>query len=303
MARNTYEPWVPEEWDSQVLQRVNQVSVMEQYATRIDMTSDTMWVPRSAGVDIDVIPKGTAYSEDVNLNDTVLLNTSKFGRGVRIAEEDIQDISANLIGAKQLDWGTSYAKAIDNACIGTSASGSPSTATPFNSVYYALGQTNASTGYTSAANITSFATATYDSLNTAAKIHETSDFFDMSRSIVIMHPIFRYLLRGIKDSQARPVFIDAAAGDSAPPNLFGLPVRYSLGARVSGVATQSPTGSYLLVFCNPGYLKFGVRSGPETQLILPQYSNTDEALLKLRARRGFAVGHERAFSVYVYTGS
>jgi HK97 family phage major capsid protein len=305
MARNTYEPWIPEEWDSDVYMRVRQTSVVESYGSRVDMSSDTMWVPRSAGVDIDITPKGTAYGEDTNLNDTVLLTTSKFTRGIRVAEEDVADINSHLIASKQRDWGTSYAKAIDNACFATTASGAPSTSTPFNSIYYSLTQTNSATNYTANTNITQGGTATptYDNLNTTLKLHETSDFFDFSTSIVIMHPIFRFLLRSIKDGQSRPIFIDSTDGQNTPPTFFGLPVRYSLGARTSGTVTQNPTAAYLLIFANPGYLKLGVRSGPETQYIPPEYSTTDEGFLKLRARRGFAIGHEKAFAIYVYSGT
>ena len=35
MARTTFEAWIPEEYDSAVVQQVNQMSAIEGYATRI----------------------------------------------------------------------------------------------------------------------------------------------------------------------------------------------------------------------------------------------------------------------------
>jgi hypothetical protein len=93
-----------------------------------------------------------------------------------------------------------------------------------------LTQSNANTGYTANTNITTSATATYSVLNNALKLHEVSDYFDITRSIVICHPIFRSLLRGIVDNQNRPIFIEYNTPDiETSATLFGLPIKYSLG--------------------------------------------------------------------------
>src|SRR5262245_56869365 len=121
MARNVYDDWIPEEMDSDVVQRVNQVSVVENWASRAPMNSDTKQVPRSAGVDVEFIAKGGTYGEDTSSNTDVTLIARKFGKAIRVAEEDIDDTLPALIAAKQRDWATSYAKALDNACLGTTA--------------------------------------------------------------------------------------------------------------------------------------------------------------------------------------
>src|SRR3546814_16478934 len=93
MARNTFEDWIPEEWDSQVIMRVNQVSVIESEARPYPMATDTRHIPRSAGVEVSGVSKGSAYDEDTSTNDDVLLTAKKAGRAIRIADEDLQDRS------------------------------------------------------------------------------------------------------------------------------------------------------------------------------------------------------------------
>lgn len=301
-VRNNYDNWIPEEFGSDVLMRVSQVSAIETHASRIPMGSQTKSVPRSAGIGVDFTAKGAAYGEDVSVNDQVILNAQKFTKAMRVAEEDLDDSLANILATKQKEWATSYAKAIDNSCLATTAA--PSATVPFASVYYALTQTNANTGYTGNANLiqTVAATpATYDQLNSALSKVEVGDYFDESRMLVIAHPSFRASFRGLKDSQGDPIFRDVTNPDiTTNGTLFGIPLRWSLGARTSATATSAPTGNPLIVFANLDYALLGIRSGPESAFA-PADSGvgflTDEALLKMRARRGFVVGNENAFSV------
>ena len=131
MARNTLEAWIPEEWEtSRVVQSITQISAVEALSARIPMGSDTKHVPRTAGMDVAVVAKGGTYGEDTSLNDEVLLSAVKFGKAARIAEEDIDDSVANVIEAKMIGWGKSYAKLIDNASLAVSAA-SNGTTVPF----------------------------------------------------------------------------------------------------------------------------------------------------------------------------
>lgn len=298
MARQDFDVWIPEEWDGPVIQRVNQVSAVEALARREPMGTDTKHVPRSGGMDVAVVAKGAAYGEDTNTNDDILLTARKVGKVLRVADEDINDVNyVSIIESKQRDWATSYAKFIDNATLGTSAVGNGTTI-PFSSVYYQLTQTNAATGYTANANITA-AAVTYAGLSTALGIYEQSDYFDEGDTIVIAHPIFKQSLRGVLDTQNRPIFQEGDGGGH--DRLFGYPIRYSLGARKHATATSSPTGNPLLVIANRQFLVLGVRSGPESKTAGADTGAaflTDEALLKMRARRGFNIGHENAFSVF-----
>jgi len=299
MARNVFDDWIPEEMDSDVIARVNQVSVVERWASRAPMNTDTKNVPRSAGVDVEYIAKGAAYGEDTSVNNLVILLARKFGKAIRIAEEDVDDTLPALIAAKQRDWATSYGKALDNATLGTSAA--EGTGVPFTSVYKAIRTTNANTGYTANANYVSAATATgvtYTLLSQVLKLVENSDYFDLPRMRIIAHPAFRDDFRLVRDTAGNPIFLQGLAG--TPDTLFGLPVGWSLGAKTSATMGQAPAGLPLLICGNMDYLRLGVRSGPESVFIDGRAglgALTDESILKLRSRRGFAVGHEAAFSV------
>jgi HK97 family phage major capsid protein len=143
MARQTYEAWLPEDRQSAVIGRITQTSAVEQYANRVPMNTNTKAYPRSAAMGVDEVPKGSAYGEDVSPNDEIILNAKKFGKVVRIAEEDIDDNVIDLINDRKLAWATAYAKFIDNAALGTNAA--PGVGVPFDSVYHRVTTADAST--------------------------------------------------------------------------------------------------------------------------------------------------------------
>lgn len=303
MARNTMEAWIPEEYEtSRVIQGINQISAVEALASRIPMGSDTKHVPRTAGMGVDVVAKGGAYGEDTSLNDEVLLSAVKFGKAARIAEEDIDDSVANVIEAKMIGWGKSYAKMIDNATLAVSAA-SNGTTVPFTSLYQLLATTDATLGYTGGTNITTAASTgapSYAEFSTAIAGVEAGDYFDPGNMVAIAHPAFRKSLRGVLDSQNRPIFMEGLSG--TPDTIFGVQVRWSLGARLSTTATPTPTGRPICAFVNPELMLLGVRSGPESVFIDGRdglSALTDESILKMRARRGWAYGHPNGASILV----
>ncbi|WP_297699630.1 phage major capsid protein [Mycobacterium sp.] len=316
-TRNTFEAWIPEDFGSNVIQRVTQVSALEAYAQKVPMGTQTRSTPRSAGVGVGMVSKGGTYSEDASTNDEVVLRVQKFGQAIRIAEEDIDDSLADIVNAKTVDWATAYAKTLDNACLAvTAAKGTSGCA--FDSLYYLLTQADASTGYSANANITASATgapatgAVYGDLSTVAGIYEGGDYFDEADSIVIAHPRFKRILRGVLDAQSRPIFQEGSTGvpggaqGQTADTVFGYRVHWSLGAKTSAVPTPTPTGNPLMVIGNPRYLLLGVRSGPETVFIDGRNglaALTDESILKMRSRRAFAPGVEQAFSIYEYKGA
>jgi HK97 family phage major capsid protein len=313
MVRNVYDDWIPEEMDSDVIQRVNRVSAVEAFASRVPMGSDTKQVPRSAGVDVEVIPKGGVYGEDTSSNTDVTLIARKFGKAIRIAEEDINDSLASIVSSKQRDWSTSYAKMLDNAALAVTAN-TNGTTVPFTSVYNALTNADAEVGYSANANHVATTTAvpvSYDNLSAVLAKVETGDYFDLPSMRVISHPAYREAMRGVKDTQGQPIFIQGHAGPEGrtPDTLFGIPIAWSLGARTSATATSAPAGAggakgvagnNLLFVVNEDYLRLGIRSGPETVFIDGRGglgALTDESILKLRSRRGFALGNAFAAAV------
>lgn len=309
MTRNNYDHWIPEEYGSDVLMRVNQTSAVEAHGQRIPMGTQTRSTPRSGGISVGMVSKGGTYSEDTTTNDEVILNVQKFGQAVRVAEEDINDSLANIVAAKQKDWATSYAKILDNAALAvTAAKGSSGCA--FDSLYYTITQSDSTIGYTGNANLTQTASGapaiTYANLNTVAGLYETGDFFDEAETIVIAHPTYKKLVRGIVDGNSRPIFQEGSSGfpgggtAATPDRIFNYPVFWSLGAKTATAPTSAPTGNPLLIIGNPMYLLLGIRSGPESVFIDGRNglgALTDESILKMRSRRGFAVGAASAFSI------
>lgn len=304
MARANVDAWIPEERGSAVLARVNANSGIEALARREPMRTDTKTVPRSGNIDVDVIPKGGAYGEDASVSDEVVLKARKFGTAIRLAEEDIADLrdggAANVVAIKQADWATAYARKLDNACLGVTTAENGTTV-PFTSVYASIMAADAGLGYTAGANrvaTAAGAAVSYDNLSAVLGLAEGGDFFDPSKVVVIAHPSFMGVLRGVKDAQGSPVFVQGLAG--TPNTLFGYSIAFSAGARTSAVATSAPTGNPLLVVANRDALVLGVRSGPESFSISGDTglsALTDEAIIKMRSRRGFALGHPRAAAV------
>jgi HK97 family phage major capsid protein len=309
MARATFEAWLPEEKDSSVMTRIAATSAVEALARRLPMNSTTKSFPRSGGMDVAEVAKGAAYGEDTSTNDEVVLTAKKFGKAIRIAEEDIDDSVANIIDSKKTDWASSYARFIDNATLGTSAA--VGAGVPFTSVYRAVTTADAATGYVANANHVSSGAAgavSYANLSSALAKVEGGDSFDESDVVVIAHPSFKETLRGVLDSQNRPIFVEGLAG--TPSTLFGYPVRWSVGAKVTATATSKPpvaalgvkgtAGNPLLIVGSRSALMLGVRSGPESVVIDGRdgaSALTDETILKVRARRGFAVAYPDAFAV------
>ena len=302
MARAVVDSWIPEEFGSQAITTATQNSAVEKLAKPVPMASETKLTPRSGGVVAGAVAKGSAYGEDSSTNDYVLLTAVKFGNVIRVAEEDLNDSIVDILTTKKTDWANSYAKLIDNACLGVTAVGNGTAATPFNSVYYSVTVADANSGYTAGANLTQTGVATpatYAQISAALGKAEAGNYFDDSKLVIIAHPSFKGALRGLADSQNRPLFLTSIV-DGTPDTLMGYPVVYSLGARTNATASANPTGNPLMIFGNSDFLLLGQRSGMESA-IAPADSGagflTDEALLKLRVRRGFAVGAPGAFSV------
>lgn len=305
-AADNFDQWIPEEMDSAVIQRVNQVSAVMAWGRHTPMGSATKKVPRSSGMEVKTLNKSGQYTASNDENDDVLLTARKHTGLLTVAEEDLNDSAADIIAAKEIDWATSYGKYFDNATLAVSAAENSPTI-PYTSVYKALKTTNATTGYTANDNIIGTVTAgavEYDELSEALGRYEEGDYFDETLSVVIAHPTFRKQLRQIKDDQGQPIFVRGQGGDAGTPDtVFDLPVKWSNGCRVSAVATQAPTGAPIMVFANKDFLIIGDRANVETQPIPAAISTTDEANVKIRDRKGFAIGHEKAFAILVDDGS
>lgn len=296
MARQNVDAWIPEEFGSSVLQIVNTVSAVSALARKEPMAYETKMVPRAGNVDVNVTAKGTAYTESAATDGEVLLTARKFTGLIRLAEEDIADLPENIVAIRQQDWAKGYAVALDNACLGVTGTENGSTV-PFTSVYKTLATADATENYTAGANIVKSAGApTYAQLSATLAIVEQGQYF--GELVVIASPAFRSALRSIVDLQGRPIFIQGDA--STPDTLFGLPITWSRGAVASATNSNNPTGHPLLVVAEKNFLILGERSGPESAVVngfTGASALTDEALVKMRARRAFQLGHANAAAI------
>lgn len=319
MARNDIDGtgWLVEQKDSEVVKAFAHTSAWEKATRPVTMTANTVRIPRIEDMDVDVIPKGGAYGEDASSADTVAISAAKFGKALRIAEEDVDDDKlADYLDLKKQSAASSFAKKFDNAAIGTNAVDNNSTV-PFTSLYKALTTADASTGYTANANhiqsIGAGGVVTYDLLSQLLGVAEGSSFYDETAMSFIAHPAFKGALRGIKDSQNRPIFFSDVNGQSVIDRIFGIQVFWSNGARVTATALTTPTGSGitpsgvkgtagnpLLALVNKPYAVTGNRT-PFESVLIPGRDGlgglTDEDILKVRTRKAAGVTNPKAHAI------
>ena len=293
--------WIPIEWDSEIIMRVLKASAIEATAQRHTMNTSTKRILRQQGYNVTV---GKQYVRDDSDLDYVTLTARRFMGQSVLDEDDVADADmiVDTIAARALDWGVSYATALDNACLGVTATENGTTA-PFTSVYKAVRTTTSAEGYTADANYVNHAgaaSAAYDDLSGCLRRVETSDYWDENNALIIANPAFRDVLRRVKDNNGTPIFVQGQGADSGQPDrLFGVEIFWSRGAKTSNKVGPSPEGNPLLVFVgNRDLLKLGVRSGPESRFdVSSAQDDVDEMAVKFRSRRGFKVGHTKAFAV------
>lgn len=300
------EAWIVEEQGSDVLRKIQETSAVERIAKKYTMRSDSYQVPRSGGVDLGTVDKGGAYGIEETDYDKITLTAHKFGAVFTLNHEDLQDPELSAIENIRIDWADAYARNFDNACLGVSGAQNHAAGRPFVSAYRSLRTSNPETGYVADDNYILAGTGGlgYDELSEVLGKVEQGDYFDQSGLKVIAHPAAKQALRQIKDNEGRPIFVEhtntGGGGAAATATVFGLPVEWSSGARVSDRMTKSPTGGRLLYVVNANFLALGVRSGPETAIADedsgPAFM-TDQALMKMRSRRGFALTVEQAAAV------
>lgn len=290
--------WIPLEWDSEVIQRVLKNSAVEATAQRHVMHTATKRVLRSSGLDVT---DGKQYSTDSSDLDYVVLTAKRFMARVAVDEEDLADAAmiVDVLGQRGSEWAISYANIFDNACLAVTAAPA-TTGVPFTSVYKSIRTTNSATSYTADDNYVSWngtASAAYDKFSETLRLVEVGQYWDPAGSLIIAHPGYRDAFRRTKDDQNLPIFVQGTAG--TPDTLFGVEIFWSRGAKTSPTMTQAPVGGDLLIFCGDrSLLKLGVRSGPETRVDVSRaHDDFDDTAVKFRTRRGFQIGHEKAFAV------
>jgi HK97 family phage major capsid protein len=306
MAIVDHESWIPEEWGGSVIEAVQQMSAVEALGREEQMSTDTKNVPRSGGMGVDVTDKGGTYDEEDSSDDEVTLRARKFTKAIRLADEDIKDTASvvDVLNLKKRDWARAFAKGYDNACLAVIGTQSMASGRPFTSLYQELRTTNSDLGYTADDSYMTTSSVTYAVLSELFGLYEDSDWYDETSTCVIASPAYRRYLRDVVDDQNRPIFVQGTA--DTPDTLFGESIKWAPGARTSTAMTPSPTGNPLLIVGSKTLLVRGVRSGPESFVAGADTSIgflSDSAVMKLRARRGFTVGHPAGLAMLERTAS
>lgn len=276
--------WIPEPKSSEVLTKVYAESAVEAVARRITMTAPTVSVPRFESDGADIVAEHAEIPVQDATLDEVVLRAVKFANRFAISIEDQRDALVDVLNAKKLAWANSFARKLDNACLGVTADQSGTTV-PFQSVYNAAED---------AGNVTATAgDLEYEMLNDLFEALETGDY--NGNLVVIAHPAFKAAMRNLKDAAGDRVVSDPLG--AGVPSIFGHELRFSTGARTSATPTDKPTGNPLLIIGNRDHMILGVRDGIESQVSdLPRWE-TDEVELKMRARRAFTPATGEAFYV------
>jgi HK97 family phage major capsid protein len=319
VARETFGTgWIAVETGDVAIQALMQTSAVEAIARPEPMATDTKQVPRSGDFAIGSVAKGAAYTETAGVNDYVQLIARKAGGVLRVAEEDFTDTTVDILSTKRQGAARNMAKFFDNATLGTSAAENGTTVL-YTSVYKALRTTNSASGsfaYTADAKYVPYNRTTtasgalgYQVLSNALGLYEESEFYDEGSGFIIASPAWKAGLRSVVNTMGDPIFNETAVIEGIPRDtLFGLPITWSMGARVSGVNTSSPTGNPLMILGNRDFLIKGMANlSPEIASPNPGFALqrartgvgflTDEALMKAAMRRGFNIGTEHAFVV------
>ena len=295
--------WIPVGSDPNVIMRIKQNSFVEQFFTRVPMTTRTKDIPRSGGVKLARVGKGDAFGRSPHANDSITMRVDKIGGIVEVDEEDIEDSPIQIIDDKTMEAADAYARLIDNSSIAVTAS-KATHGWLYDSLYYTLTQSDSQTGYPANSNITKTGSGgvTYDNLSLTLGKLEQSNWFDPSNLVIAAHPFFAQALRGIKDANQRPIFVESSGGFSGGSvlnanmtgmSLFGYPFQWSMGLRTSPAGDQDAAGNPLLVMGNRNFLRRGDRYELEVS-----YQSSEEGTgfdndvnkIRFRARKGVAYG-------------
>jgi len=315
VAARDFSTWQPIYWDDQVVGRQFQPSaIMENAGRTIQMRSLQYDVPRYADA---TVGGGSSLTENTANGDVQPIYDWQFNGKSTLDEAQLEDSPADTLSAVSYEWLNSLHIAYDNACIGVTGARSTTVSNyrPYNSIYYALTQGDTTTGYTANANLvqSTLSTSGYANLNSALGKVENTKFWDMQNGICLMHPSLRQRLRGIVDTQGRPIFVESSAGfpgGGVRPqySLFGVEVAWTFGAittsggYLGNTAGTSVSWHPLVVFANKRHLVRGERILPQAQFINANINiNALEHTVQQRARLGFCLTVPNAASILEVT--
>lgn len=285
--------YILEEQGSSVVQALLANSVIESFARRENMASRTKSVPRFIADAPEVVAEGDVIPQATATLDEVVLTAKKYAKIFHISEEDVNDSLVDTLSVYKREWASRWARKFDNAALGVSVVADGEDAAPFTSLYASIDWNDQ--------RIQTAGALTFDDINTALSVVESSEYFDAANTIFIVHPKMLSEIRGLVDGTGALVLPNPLAG--TPGSLFGYPLVVSHGAATSTAATDAPTGNPLLIVGNKNLLINGVRGGVESVVSRDAEFGTDGVLLKTRIRRGFAVARAEGFFIVEKTGA
>lgn len=323
--RDDFDAWLPVEYGDEAIEHLTLTSAVEQFARSEPMAENTKNIPRFRDFEVSNVAKGDAYAYTDSVKDRIELVAKKVGGISKIADEDltgdlqVRDPLQPLRNAA----GTALALNYDNSCLGVSAAQNASTI-KYTSVYRAVRQAvsdpdDFDDGYGADDNYVAITRANfkaagagkgYDTLSDLLAIYETSWFFSESETVVAADPAFKGMFRGMKNADGDPYITQVGVDVLGRPKyqVFGYPVVWTKGARVSAVDTSKPTGNPLLILGNRSALIRGNRAlSPQIpadsfgwaiqRSAFGEGFDSDESKVKAAYRRAFAVGTRRALAV------
>lgn len=275
MAARTFSSWVPVDVANFSEGRIVIPSIAARIGTPYPVSTLQTDVPRWTNADVG---GGSALTEDTNNGDAVSMWVYQYNGKATFDQAMAEDAAADAIEAWTAEWYKSVNISYDNASFGVSGARSATVSDfrPYNSVYKVVRTTDntGSVNYTADTNwaATGSGGLTYANLNAAKGRVEATQFWTDETGVCVMHPALKDDLRGILDTNGRPIFVESSAGMAAgatrmPDTLFNIPVEYSFGAQRSSSFKMPESGNKLIEFINRQYLRLGNRIPAQTRFI------------------------------------
>ena len=280
--------YIVEEHSSVVVQEALRSSAVEAAARRETMGTSTKLISRFFAEGPAVYAEGDQILEASAGLDSIILEAKKWAKIMHISEEDLNDTFIDVLNKYKTEWASRWAKSFDIACLGA-ATVDASAQLPYTSVYKAVADSTE-------AIVETGGDVTFAQLSNALATVEQSNYFNPSKVTFIAHPSFMQSLRNLQDDNHRPILMQPLGPTSS--TLFGYPVIFSQGAvkATAGMGTPVETNP-LLIVGNTDLMVNGVRAGIESAVSRDAKFDTDGVLLKVRARRAFAVADPTAFAI------
>ena len=305
MANADFSSWTPIQWDTQVEGREVIRSALYDAGTVRPMESDTLEIERYLGADVNM---GETYTDDTHNGDTVILYSGVFNGKQPVSEKQVEDSAADVITALSFEWMNSFNLSVDTSSLGVSGarSSTPSDGRPFPSVYYTLGQSDSTAGYTGNANINvdTLLTGGYASLSETLALVEKNKFWNPANAAVIVHPALKDALRQIQTPGGNYIFVESSAGypgggGGLGNTLLDVPIFWSYGNQVAASnASTAALGNKLITFVNRKHFRRGDRIAPQVRFVPSAINTTSMSHTVLtRARQGAVLSVPQAAAI------